>query len=171
VVNTGIESVAGNVTSTSSAAGNNLQVFTLNSATVNNSQYVGGVSIAADQNATVDNVGGTTTLSSQAVCNAADVSTDPKSTTVASSQVCDANDPSSYLNATVTNAGNDVSLSSQSIGNSYSEDSNAAVLTTLNNQVNNAAIAATTNAAVHSVYGNVTVSASAVGNNAQIIQY
>src|SRR5271163_4158954 len=111
-VNTNITNTAGNVAGTSASVGNNLEVVTMDDASVNNNQYVSSVSISADQNANVQNAGGTVTLQSQATCNAADVSTDPHTTTVNSTQECQANDPSALLNATVTNTGNDVSLSS-----------------------------------------------------------
>ena len=170
-VNTNLTNAAGNVTGTSAAVGNNLEVVTMNNANVTNNQFVTSVSISADQNATVTNVGGTTALQSQAICNAADVSTDPHTTAVYSSQVCDANDPSALLNATVTNAGNDVSLSSQAVGNSFSEDTNAAYMPTQNYQTNASNIASTVNAKVTNVSGNVTVNSTAIGNNAQIVQY
>ncbi len=162
---------AGNVTGTVSAVGNNLQAVTMDNANVTNNQYVSSVSISADQNANVTNVGGTTNLQSQAICNAADVSTDPHSTAVYSNQECEGKDPSALLNATVTNAGNDVQLSGQAIGNSFSEDSNAAVMPTQNHQLNASNNSATVNAKVTNVQGNVTVNATAIGNNAQIVQY
>jgi len=121
-VNTTVTNVAGNVAGSSASVGNNLAVVTMNDANVNNNQYVSSVSIAADQNATVTNVGGTVNLSSQAICNAADVSTDPHTTAVTSQQECQANDPSALLNAKVLNAGNDTSLSSQAVGNSFSRN-------------------------------------------------
>jgi hypothetical protein len=170
-VNTTVTNVAGNVSGTSASVGNNLEVVTMNNATVSNNQYVGQVSIAADQNANVKNTGGTVTLESQALCNAADVSTDPHVTAVTSQQECQASDPSSLLNASVLNAGNDTSLTSQSVGNSFSEDTNAASMPTQSTQLNNASIASTVNSTVKNVAGNVTVNSSAIGNNAQIVQY
>jgi hypothetical protein len=170
-VNTSVTNAAGNVSGSSASVGNNLEVVTMDNATVNNNQYVSSVSISADQNADVKNVGGTVTLQSQAICNAADVSTDPHSTTVTSTQECQANDPSALLNATVTNAGNDVSLSSQAVGNSFSEDTNAASMPTQNTQINESNIASTVNAKVTNVQGNVSVNSTAIGNNAQIVQY
>jgi hypothetical protein len=40
-----------------------------------------------------------------------------------------------------------------------------------NQQLNNAATASTVNTTVKNVNGNVSVSSSAIGNNAQIVQY
>jgi len=170
-VNTTVTNTAGNVTGSSASVGNNLEVVTMNDANVTNSQYVGQVSIAADQNATVKNANGTVSLQSQAICNAADVSTDPHTTAVTSDQECQANDPSALLNAKVINAGNDVSLASQAVGNSFSMDTNAAYMPVQNQQLNNSAIASTVNSTVKNTNGNVTVNSSAIGNNAQIVQY
>jgi len=170
-VNTTVTNVAGNVTGSSASVGNNLEVVTMNDSNVTNSQYVGQVSIAADQNATVKNADGTVTLQSQAICNAADVSTDPHTTAITSYQECQASDPSALLNANVVNAGNDTSLSSQAVGNSFSEDTNANYMPIQNTQLNNASIASTVNSTVKNVSGNVTVNSSAIGNNAQIVQY
>jgi hypothetical protein len=170
-VNTTVTNTAGNVSGSSASVGNNLEVVTMNDANVTNSQYVGQVSIAADQNATVKNANGTVTLQSQAICNAADVSTDPHTTAVSSDQECQANDPSALLNAKVVNAGNDVSLASQAVGNSFSMDTNAAYMPVQNQQLNNSAIASTVNSTVKNVNGNVTVNSSSIGNNAQIVQY
>lgn len=170
-MNTNVTNAAGNVSGTSASVGNNLEVVTMNDATVNNSQYVGQDSIAADQNATIKNAGGTVTLQSQAICNGADVSTDPHTTAVNSDQECQASDPSALLNAKVINAGNDVSLASQAIGNSFSMDTNAAYMPVQNQQLNNAAAASTVNSTVKNVNGNVTVNSTAIGNNAQIVQY
>jgi len=171
IANTNIGNIAGNVNGSSGSTGNNLEVVTMNNANVSNSQFVGGVSISADQNATVQNTGGTVTLQSQALCNAADVSTDPHTTAVNSTQTCYANDPAALLNASVTNAGNDVSLSSQGVGNSFSMDTNAAYMPVQNAQMNMSNVASTVNSTVKNVAGNVTVSSSSVGNTAQIVQY
>lgn len=170
-MNTNIANIAGNVTGTSAAVGNNLQVVTMNDSNVTNNQYTTSVSISADQNATVANTGGTVDLQSQAICNAADVSTDPHTTAVYSNQNCQANDPSALLNASVTNAGNDVSLASTAVGNTFTEDTNAAYMPTQNYQTNASNIASTVNANVKNVSGNVSVNSAAIGNNAQIVQY
>ena len=170
-LNTNVATVTGNVSNASSAVGNNLEVVTLDNTHVTNDQYVSGVSISADQTANVNAVSGTVNLQSQAICNAADVSTDPHVAAVNSNQVCNANDPSSYLNANVSNIGNDVTLGATSVGNSFSEDTNAATMPVQNQQTNNSNIAATVNSTVYNVNGNVSVNSSAIGNNAQIIHY
>ena len=110
-------------------------------------------------------------LQSQAICNAADVSTDPHVAAVYSNQVCNANDPSSYVNANVSNIGNDVALGATSVGNNFSEDTNAATMPVQNYADNNSNIAATVISTVTNVNGNVTINSSAIGNNAQIVHY
>jgi hypothetical protein len=170
-LNTNISTVNGSVANTSSAVGNNLEVVTMDNTVVTNNQYVSGVSISADQTASVNAVAGTVNLQSQAICNAADVSTDPHVAAVNSNQVCNSNDPSSLLNASVSNVGSDVTLGATSIGNNFSEDTNAATMPVQNIQTNNANIAATVNSTVYNVNGNVSVNSSAIGNNAQIVHY
>ena len=170
-LNTQVANVAGGVTNASSAVGNNVEVVTMNNTNVNNSQYVGNVSISADQSASVYNTGGGVTLSSQAACNAADVSTDPHTASIYSSQDCNASDPSALLNANVGTVNGSVSLASQAIGNSFSEDTNAANMPVQNYQTNNANIASTVNSKVTNINGTVSVNSTAVGNNAQIVQY
>jgi hypothetical protein len=170
-LNTSVSNSPGNVANASSAVGNNVEVVTMDNTNVTNSQYVGNVSINADQNANVQNIGGTVSLSSQAACNAADVSTDPHTAAIYSNQTCNASDPSALLNANVANINNDVSLSSQAIGNSFSEDTNAQYMPVQNYQTNSASIASTVNSKVTNVNGNITINSTAVGNNAQIVQY
>ena len=170
-LNTNISTVNGSVANTSSAVGNNLEVVTMDNTVVTNNQYVSGVSISADQTANVNAVAGTVNLQSQAICNAADVSTDPHTTSVTSDQECQASDPSALLNAKVVNAGDDTTLASQAVGNSFSMDTNAAYMPVQNQQLNNAATASTVNSTVKNVNGNVTVNSTAIGNNAQIVQY
>jgi hypothetical protein len=144
----------------------------LNNSNVPNRQFVGaGADIVATQNATVQNVGGTVDLQSQAICNDADVSTDPSNVNVKSSQVCDATDPYARLNASVNNAGGDTTLSSVAEGNSFIEDTNAPNSNITNRQVNNSTVYAVVNSTVTNVNGNVTQSATAIGNNAQIVHY
>ena len=144
----------------------------MNNTNVLNKQFVGaGADIVATQNATVQNVDGTVDLQSQAICNDADVSTDPSNVNVKSSQVCDATDPYAQLNANVNNAGNDTTLSSVAEGNTFSEDTNAPNSNIINRQTNNSTEYASVNSTVTNVNGNVTQSATAFGNNAQIIHY
>ena len=152
---------------------NDNEHYTAHSMTVfSNNQFVGsGADIVAIQNANVQNVGGTVDLQSQAVCNGADISTDPSDVNVKSNQVCDATDPYADLNANVSNVNNSVALGSTAVGNSFSEDTNAPNTNIVTRQTNNSFEDAVVNSTVSNVNGNVSVSASAIGNNAQIIHY
>jgi hypothetical protein len=171
-LNTTIDSVAGNVNSSSVAGGNNVSVFTMNNTNVINKQYVGpSADIVAIQNADVENAGGTVTLQAQAICNGADISTDPSNVNVKSSQVCDATDPYAQLNANVVNAGNDTALAATAVGNTFSEDTNAPNANVTTRQVNNSMEESVVNSTITQVSGNVTVNSSAIGNNAQIVHY
>jgi hypothetical protein len=170
-VSTSVVNAEGNVAAQSSAGGNNLQVVTMNDTGVLNNQYTTSIDISANLSANVQNSGGTVTLQSQAICNGADVSTDPHITAVNSSQECDAVDPSASVNANVVNAGNDVSIASTAMGNSFSEDTNATQMPTQNYQLNQSSVNSTVNAKITNVAGNVTVNSTAMGNNAQIIGY
>jgi hypothetical protein len=170
-LNLDVTDAAGNVSGTSVAGGNAVDITTMNNTNVTNNQYVSSVSVSSDLNANVANTGGTVDLQSQAVCNSAGVSTDPAYTNVYSQQECDAQDPSASLNANLQNIGNDVSLASTAVGNSFEEDTNAKYSNIQNYQINNSNINATTNANIVNVNGNVDASATAIGNTAQIIHY
>lgn len=144
----------------------------MNNTNVKNDQYVGSsADIVAIQNATVQNTGGTVSLQAQAICNGADVSTDPSYTNVNSKQECDATDPYAQLNANVLNAGNDTALAATAVGNTFSEDTNAPNSNIVTRQLNNSMEESVVNATVTNVAGNLTINSSAIGNNAQIIHY
>ena len=171
-VNTQVQNVVGNVDGTSTAGGNNVQIYTMNDTNVLNKQYVGpSADIVSIQNADVENAGGTVTLQSQAICNGADISTDPHNVNVKSSQDCNATDPYAQLNANVVNAGNDTSLAAVAVGNTFSEDTNAPNSNIITRQTNNSTEEAVVNSTVTNVAGNVSVNGTAIGNNAQIIHY
>jgi hypothetical protein len=143
----------------------------MNNTNVTNSQYVSTANIGSDVYANVNNVGGTTDLESQAVCNSASISMDPTSTNVNSTQECKATDPSATITANVSNTMNDVTIASSAIGNTFEEDTNAPFGTVQNNQINHSAVNASTTATTLNVNGNLTATASAVGNTGQIIHY
>ena len=169
-VNTEIMNVNGDAGAQSLAAGNVVQVLTMNDTTVHNNQISSGA-IAADLNANVKNVAGGVGLTSQAVCNSADVSTDPTTTDITSNQECHGNDPSALVNATVQNVGGDFSVAGSALGNTFSSDSNAPNMPVTTNQLNTSAINATVNTNVYGVAGTASVTGSAIGNNAQIVHY
>jgi hypothetical protein len=168
---TTIDAVGGDVTVSSAAAANVLDVTTMNDTTVTSDQYASASEIGSYLGASVNNVTGSVSISGQAVCNSAAVSSDPTLTKVTNTQQCNAIDPSSTVYADVSNIGGSVTIANTAVGNTFEADSNATSMPITNTQTNNSAVTATTTAHVSSVGGAVSVSASAVGNSAQIVHY
>jgi hypothetical protein len=155
-----------------SAAGNLLDVTTMNDTRVNNSQIVGSqAAIGSDVNTTVSNVWGNVSVGNQAVCNGAGISTDPTLTKVKSYQECNATDPASQINLTASGVAGNIVAQSATLGNSFEADSNAPHMPITTNQINTSVGASTVNAHLTNVGGAVGLSSSAVGNSAQIIHY
>ena len=165
------DTVQGNVSGAAVAGGNAIDITTMNNTNVINNQYTSTQNIDSDVYANINNVGGTTDLTSQAVCNSASVSMDPTSTNVDSTQECKAIDPSATLHANVSNTNNDVSLASMAVSNTFEEDTNAPYGNVTNWQINRAAVNASTNTTITNIGGNVSASATAIGNTGQIIHY
>ncbi|MGN6517251.1 MAG: hypothetical protein ACTHLR_15580 [Rhizomicrobium sp.] len=163
--------IQGNVAGATVAGGNAIDITTMNNTNVLNNQYVSTGNIDADTYANLKNVGGTTDLASQSVCNSASISMDPTSTNVDSTQECKAIDPSATMHANITNANNDVSLASTAVSNTFEEDTNAPYGNVTNWQINKSAVNASTTGNLVNVNGNVTATASAIGNTGQIIHY
>ncbi|HVZ68489.1 MAG TPA: hypothetical protein VG891_03440 [Rhizomicrobium sp.] len=170
-LNTNIANVSGGVSGQAITGGNVLSVVTMQNSNVTNNQYVSNVKVSSTVNADIKNAGGGVSLTSQAICNSADISTDPMVTNVYSNQECNAKDPSAAMNANLTNIGGNVSLATTAISNTFSEDSNAPNAAVQNYQVNKAGTYATSNTNISNVGGDVNVSAAAIGNNAQIVHY
>jgi hypothetical protein len=170
-LNVQVGDISGNVSAQSVAAGNTLDVTTMDDTSVTNEQYASSAMIGSTINADVQNIGGTVSLVSQAVCNSATISTDPNVTAVYSNQECQAIDPASSLNANVANIGNDVSLASMAVGNTFEEDTNAASMPVQTYQINASSINSSVNTKINNVTGNVDVTSAAIGNSAQIIHY
>ena len=168
-LNTG--NVQGNISGGAVAGGNAIDITTMNNTNVINNQYVSTQNIDSDVYANINNVGGTTDLTSQSVCNSASISMDPTSTNVDSTQECKANDPSATMQANISNTNNDVSLASTAVSNTFEEDTNAPYGNVTNYQINRAAVNASTTANLTNIGGNVSASATAIGNTGQIIHY
>jgi hypothetical protein len=166
-----IDKVGGDVTVQSAAAGNVLDVTTMNDTTVTTNQYTSASEIGSYLGAAVTNVAGSVSVTGQAICNSAAVSTDPTLTAVNNTQVCNAIDPASTVYADVANIGGDVAIANSAIGNTFEADSNATNMPVTTAQINNSAVNATTTAKVKNVTGAVSVSGTAVGNSAQIVHY
>lgn len=153
------------------AAGNALDVTTMNDTHVTNNQYVSSVDISSDLGARVTNVGGDAAIQSQAVCNSASISTDPNVTAIKSTQQCDAVDPASRAYVDASNIGGSFSLANSAIANTFEADSNARNMPVDNTQINHSNVNAATTAHVSNVAGTVSVTSAAIGNNAQILHY
>ena len=151
------------------AVGNTVTVVTMQDTEVDSTQVNKG-EIGASVNAHVDSVDGDVSLSATSLCNGADVSTDPNVTAVNSSQLCGAADPSATVTGTVTNVTGGVGMTAMAIGNQLTADSNAAHFPVNNAQQNDGAMYATVNATTANT-GAVDLSATAVGNTAQIVHY
>ena len=153
------------------AAGNTLDITTMNDTHVKNDQYVSSVDISSDLGARVTNTGGSVGVQNQAVCNSANVSTDPNVTAITSKQQCDAVDPAARAWVDAANIGGSFSLANSAVGNTFEADSNAKNMPVNNLQINHSNVTATTTANVSNVAGSVAVTSAAIGNNAQIVHY
>lgn len=153
------------------AGGNAIDITAMNNPNVINNQYVGNAAVGADTYASLNDIASATNLQSQSICNSASISMDPTSTSTTSNQECGASTTSAILHTNVSNTGNDVTLGSTAVGNTMEEDSDAAMGTVANTQINRSAVNTSTNVTTSNVYGNVTASATSIGNTGTIIHY
>jgi hypothetical protein len=170
-VTTTVDGAGGDVIVQSQGAGNALDVTTFNDTHVTSTQDSESTNIGSTINANVSNVYGSVGITGQAFCNSTNISTDPAITEVHSDQVCHAQDPGSEVNANVDGVSGDVSIASSAYGNTYAEDTNALSAPATLHQANTSNVFGTTNATVHNVGGSVAVTATAIGNNSQIVHY
>ena len=167
-----VNTVGGDAVAQGSAAGNMIDITTMNNTMVNNSQIVGpGASIGSNIVGNINNIGGSVGIQNQAVCNGVSVSTDPTLSATHSYQECNAADPSSMIKANVTNIYGDAVFQGSSLGNTFEADSNAPNMPIFNKQINNSTIASTVNANVYNIGGSTSMTSSAIGNTGQIIHY
>jgi len=168
--NLSVVNVEGDVVGTASAVGNAVQVFSMTNSVIENNQVNTG-NIGAELNADVAAVTGSVGLTAAAICNTADLSSDPEWTAMSSNQECRAKDPSATINASISGVGGDAVLQAAAIGNNMTFDTNATELVATNSQLNRSATYATINADISDVAGSVGATAQAVGNSASIIRY
>lgn len=161
----------GDANVSSTAGGNAVDITTMNNTDVNSSQYTSSVSIFSDLGARVTNVDGSVDVQGQSTCNSTQVSTDPSVSAVNSYQECQAVDPTSSVYVDTYNIGGDVNISNLAAGNSFEEDTNAPYAPIVNQQLNASNVNANTTAHVANVAGTVNVTATAIGNTAQMIHY
>lgn len=170
-LNTTVQWAKGDVAGQSVAGGNVVDIITMNDTTVANEQFNKSVTIDSTINARAGDIGGSAGYTSQAVCNSADVSTDPTTTAVYSNQECRAIDPSSTINAHLRNIGGDVGLASSAVGNTFSEDTNAINAPVETHQINSSFVHSDVNANIANVGGSIATTSAAIGNNAQIVHF
>jgi len=171
-LNASVDTVGGDVVAQGTAAGNLVDVTTMNDTRVSNNQTVGsnatiGSNVAVD----VNNVWGSVAITNQAICNGASVSTDPILTAVKSNQACHAMDPYSEINTNISNIGGNAIVQGVSVGNKLETDSNAPNFPVISRQLNNSGVVSNVNANVFNAAGTVGLSSSAVGNTAQVLHY
>jgi hypothetical protein len=166
------DTVGGDAVAQGSAAGNMIDITTMNNTRVFNSQIVGpqaniGSNVAVD----ATNVWGSVGISNQVLCNGASVSTDPILTAVQSNQECHATDPYSSIKTNISNVAGNAVIQGASLGNSFEADSNAPNMPIYTRQLNNSASVSNVTANTFNVAGSVGMSSSAIGNTSQIIHY
>lgn len=167
-----IDTVGGDANVTGAAAGNLVDITTMNNTRVNNSQVVGsGAAIGSNVNVDVNNVWGNAAVTNQVVCNGASVSTDPTIASTKNYQECNATDPYSGLTTNISNVAGNAVVQGSSLGNTFEADSNAAKMPILSKQINNSGTVSDVTANLHNIGGTATLSSSAVGNTSQIIHY
>ena len=167
-----VDTVGGNAAFQGAAAGNLVDITTMNNTIVKNSQIVGpNAAIGSNMDIGANNIWGSVGIQNQVVCNGASVSTDPVLTQVNSYQECQATDPASRINANVTNITGTLAIQGTAVGNSLEADSNASRMPIATQQINTSIGASTVNANAYNIGGGMSMSSSAVGNTAQIIHY
>ena len=121
-----VDTVGGDVVAMGAAAGNIVDVITMDNTRafikqiVSNSATIGS-NVALDAN----NVWGSVGVNNSSLCNGASVSTDPFLTSVKSYQECNARDTYTGTSAFVTNIGGNAVFQGSAISNSFEADSNA----------------------------------------------
>lgn len=171
-LNGSIDTTGGDATVTGAAAGNLVDITTMNNTRVNNSQIVGsGASIGSNVNVDVNNVWGNATVANQVVCNGASVSTDPSFSATQNYQKCNAADPFSGITTNISNVAGNAVVQGSSLGNTFEADSNAPKMPILSKQINNSGVTSDVTANLHNIGGAATLSSSAIGNTSQIIHY
>lgn len=171
-LNVTVQKVGGDVVGQGAAAGNLIDITTMNNTNVENDQMVShNANIGSSINMNANKVWGSVGIQNRVVCNGASISTDPALTSVRSNQECDAADPYSGITANLRNIAGDVVVQGSALGNSFEADSNASNMPIVSRQMNNAGNVSNINANVSNVGGNVGFSSSAIGNTSQIIHY
>jgi hypothetical protein len=167
-----VDTVGGDAVAQGSAAGNMIDITTMNDTRVLNNQIVGPqANIGSNVNFDANNVWGSVGVQNQVLCNGASVSTDPVLTAVNSNQECHATDPYSSIKTNISNIAGNAVIQGSSLGNSFEADSNAPNMPIMSRQLNNSAAVSNVSANIFNAAGTVGMSSSAIGNTSQIIHY
>jgi hypothetical protein len=171
-LNGSIDTVGGDAAVQGTAAGNLMDITTMNNTAVNSSQIVGPhAAIGSNINMDMANIWGSVGIQNQVMCNGLQVSTDPSFSSTHNYQECNASDPASQINSNITNIAGNAAVQSSALGNSFEADSNAPNMPVWNKQVNNSISASTVNTNIYNIAGSTSVSSSAIGNTGQVIHY
>ena len=171
-LNGSVDTVGGDAVAQGSAAGNMIDITTMNNTRVFNNQIVGPqATIGSAVNVDFNNVWGSVGVQNQVLCNGASVSTDPVLTQVNSNQECHASDPFSGIKTNISNVAGNAVIMGSAISNSFEADSNAPNMPIVTKQLNNSASVSNVSANIFNVAGSVGMQSSAVGNTSQIIHY
>lgn len=171
-LNASVDTVGGDVVAQGTAAGNMMDVTTMNDTRVSNNQIVGpNATIGSNVSIDVNNAWGSVGITNTVTCNGASVSTDPILTAVKSNQECHATDPYSQINTNISNIGGNAVIQGAALGNSFEADFNAPNFPIVSRQLNNSGVVSNVNANVFNAAGSVGLSSSAIGNTSQVIHY
>jgi len=167
-----IDTTGSDAVATGAAAGNLVDITTMNNTPVKNSQIVGysgsvGSNVAVDLN----NIWGNAGVANQAVCNGASVSTDPTYASTQSFQKCNASDTYSGITTNISNVAGSAAVQSSAIANTFEADSNAPNMPIMTRQINTSGVTSNVNTNLYNVAGTASLSSSAIGNSSQIIHY
>ena len=171
-LNASVDTVGGDVVAHGAAAGNLIDITTMNDTRVQNNQIVGpNAAIGSNVSVDVNNAWGNVGIQNQVVCNGATVSTDPVLTAVRSNQECHSTDPYSQINTNISNVAGNAVIQGSALGNTFEADSNAPNMPIMSRQLNNSGVVSNVNANIFNAGGSVGLSSSAIGNTSQIIHY
>jgi len=167
-----IDTTGSDAVVTGAAAGNLVDITTMNNTQVKNSQIVGySASVGSNVAVDVNNVWGNAGVGNQAVCNGASVSTDPTYASTQSFQKCNASDTYSGITTNISNVAGSAAVQSAAIANTFEADSNAPNMPIMTKQINTSGVTSNVNTNLYNVGGTATLSSSAIGNSAQVIHY
>jgi len=171
-LNVVVDTVGQDVVGHGAAAGNLLDVTTMNNTHVSTNQNVGFNSpIGSNINMNVNKVWGDVGIQNQVICNGVSVSSDPVFTSVNSNQECHAPSALSQINTNISNVAGNAVVQGSVFGNSLEADSNAMNMPINNRQINTSSNISSITGNAFNVGGSVGFSSSAIGNSGQVIHY